>query len=62
MWKDDGKMTLSPQLLEKLACPACKGGLDYSEEDDRLICSACRLAYRITDDIPVLLSDEADKI
>jgi uncharacterized protein YbaR (Trm112 family) len=53
-------MTLSPRLLEKLACPRCKGELAYREAVDRLDCHACRLSYRITDGIPVLLIDEAD--
>ena len=57
-------MALSSQLLEKLVCPKCKGKLSYQEQEDenRLVCENCRLAYRITDDIPVLLMDEAEKI
>ncbi len=55
-------MTLSNQLLEKLVCPKCKGKLSYQEDENRLVCENCRLAYRITDDIPVLLMDEAEKI
>lgn len=48
--------------MEKLVCPKCKGKLDYKEDDNRLICGVCQLAFRITDDIPVLLLDEAEKI
>jgi len=55
-------MALSSQLLEKLVCPQCKDKLDYREEENRLVCESCRLAYRITDDIPVLLIDEAENI
>jgi len=55
-------MALSDRLLEKLACPDCKGGLEYEREQERLICQACRIAYRIVDDIPVLLTDEAEKL
>jgi uncharacterized protein YbaR (Trm112 family) len=55
-------MALSSQLLEKLVCPKCRGKLDYHEDEERLLCENCRLSYRITDDIPVLLIDEADKI
>lgn len=55
-------MRLPDRLLEKLACPGCKGKLEYREEENRLVCRSCRLAYRITDDIPVLLPDEADKL
>ncbi|MEW5993111.1 MAG: Trm112 family protein [Candidatus Zixiibacteriota bacterium] len=55
-------MALPDKLLEKLACPACKGKLEYREQEARLICDACRLAYRIVDNIPVLLPDEAEKL
>jgi uncharacterized protein YbaR (Trm112 family) len=55
-------MALTSQLLEKLVCPKCKGKLDYSEVENRLVCEPCRLAYRVTDDIPVLLIDEAENL
>jgi len=55
-------MTLPNQLLDKLVCPKCKGKLEYREDEDRLVCHSCRLSYRITDDIPVLLIDEAEQI
>ena len=48
------------ELLEILACPKCKGDLDYNEQDDKLTCSACRLIYRVEDDIPIMLIDEAE--
>jgi uncharacterized protein YbaR (Trm112 family) len=54
-------MALSNQLLEKLACPKCKGKLEYLEEDNQLLCESCRLSYRIADNIPVLLIDEAEE-
>ncbi|HGY55426.1 MAG TPA: Trm112 family protein [Caldithrix abyssi] len=49
------------ELLEILACPKCKGDLEYDEEKDRLICHQCRLIYRVEDDIPIMLIDEAEK-
>ena len=53
---------LSDKLLEILACPQCKGDLDYEKEENVLICPKCRLKYHIKDDIPVMLIDEAEKI
>ncbi len=53
---------LKKELLEILACPKCKGELEYDEKGQKLICRKCRLAYRIEDDIPVMLIDEAEKI
>lgn len=55
-------MTLPDRLLEKLVCPQCKGKLIYNEGEETLVCEACKLAFRVTDNIPVLLVDEAEKI
>ena len=52
-------MTLSPQLLEILVCPKCRGALEYREGESVLICSACRLRYPVRDGIPIMLIDEA---
>jgi len=54
-------MALSPELLQILVCPACKGDLVYEEASQRLTCNACRLRYCIVDDIPVMLVEEAEK-
>jgi uncharacterized protein YbaR (Trm112 family) len=54
-------MALSPDLLAILVCPACKGDLMYSEAAQTLTCDRCRLRYRIVDDIPVMLVEEAEK-
>ena len=53
-------MALSSQLIEKLVCPKCGGNLSYRADDERLDCTNCKLSYAITDDIPVLLIDEAE--
>jgi len=55
-------MALSPELLEILVCPVCKGDLEYLPERKRLNCHACRLAYRIEEDIPIMLPDEAEAL
>jgi uncharacterized protein YbaR (Trm112 family) len=52
-------MALSKELLDILACPKCKGPLKLSDAGDGLICEHCRLFYRIEDDIPVMLIEEA---
>jgi hypothetical protein len=53
---------LRKELLEILVCPKCKGDLEYDQKASKLICRKCKLAYRIEDDIPVMLIDEAEKI
>ncbi|MFT7413455.1 MAG: hypothetical protein ACI9FO_000100 [Methylophagaceae bacterium] len=49
-------------LLDILACPNCKGSLSYRKSDNELICTTCRVAYPIRDDIPVMLTDEARQL
>jgi uncharacterized protein YbaR (Trm112 family) len=55
-------MSISQELLEILACPKCKGDLELTAKQDGLVCKACKLLYRIEDDIPIMLIDEAVKI
>jgi hypothetical protein len=52
-------MAISPELLEILVCPKCKGEIALSNEGSGLDCGTCKLRYRIEDDIPVMLIDEA---
>ncbi len=52
---------LNKELLEILACPKCKGDLVYESDKDELICQGCRLKYKVKDDIPVMLIEEAEK-
>ena len=54
-------MVLSPDLLAILVCPACKGDLEYSSDAQTLTCAKCRRRYRVVDDIPVMLIDEAER-
>jgi uncharacterized protein YbaR (Trm112 family) len=55
-------MALDPKLLEILACPQDKGPLLYFVDEDALYNPRLRLRYRITDDIPVMLIDEAETL
>lgn len=55
-------MPLSQDLLNLLACPQCKGPVLADEEHTRLVCAACKLAYPVRDDIPVMLIDEAQPL
>jgi len=55
-------MAFDTKLMEILACPVCKGKLDYNKEQQELICHFDKLAYTIDKGIPVLLESEARKI
>ncbi|MFA5785790.1 MAG: Trm112 family protein [Actinomycetota bacterium] len=55
-------MALDPQLLEILACPNCKGAVEYREDEQVIVCIGdCHYRYPVKDDIPVMLIDEAEK-
>jgi len=49
---------LDPDLVEILACPACRG--EVRDEGDRIVCTACGRRYPVRDGIPILLVDEAE--
>jgi uncharacterized protein YbaR (Trm112 family) len=53
---------LDKKLLDILACPVCKGTLQYRPEKQELICKVDRLAFPIRDDIPVMLEEEARQL
>jgi uncharacterized protein YbaR (Trm112 family) len=55
-------MPITKDLLEILACPKCKGNIRLSKDEAFIICDNCKLLYRIDDDIPIMLIDEATKI
>ena len=50
---------LSKELLDVLACPKCKGPVKYTS--NTLVCNKCRLRFSITDDIPNMLIEDAEK-
>jgi uncharacterized protein YbaR (Trm112 family) len=52
-------MPVSQELLDILACPQCKQPVAVNAAGTGLVCQQCRLEYPITDDIPVMLIDEA---
>jgi len=52
-------MAIAPELKEILACPKCKGELEFRDAQDQIVCHHCKLVYRVEDDIPVMLVDEA---
>ena len=56
-----GKYPTDTKLLEILVCPVCKGDLTYDASASTVTCPACRLRYKVVDDIPVMLVDEAEK-
>lgn len=54
------ELMIDKELLDILACPACKGNILYDEENEKLNCQKCKRRYPIRDGIPVMLIDEAE--
>ncbi len=52
-------MLLDHNLMEIIACPVCKGKLHYDKKNNELVCKGDRLAYPVTEGIPVLLENKA---
>lgn len=55
-------MSLPSWLTEILVCPESKQPLLYFEREGFLFCPRSRLKYRIENDIPVLLVEEAERL
>ncbi|MBN2453401.1 MAG: Trm112 family protein [Candidatus Omnitrophica bacterium] len=49
---------IDKQLLDILACPACKAGVRL--EGEKIVCAKCLRRYPIKDGIPIMLIDEAE--
>jgi len=53
---------MDTKLLDILACPVCKGALDYRQPKSELVCKPCRLGFPVRDAIPIMLEDEAREL
>ena len=53
---------MDSKLLDILACPVCKGPLQWNRDQECLVCRADRLAFPVRDDIPIMLEDEARRL
>jgi uncharacterized protein YbaR (Trm112 family) len=55
-------MSLDPRLVDILACPNCKGPVEYLEDEHKIACRGeCGYLYPVRDGIPVMLVEEAEK-
>ncbi|MFA4016641.1 MAG: hypothetical protein RUDDFDWM_001751 [Candidatus Fervidibacterota bacterium] len=47
------------EILDILACPACKGDIKISDDETHLICEGCGRQYEIRNGIPIMLLEDA---
>jgi uncharacterized protein YbaR (Trm112 family) len=55
-------LTMDKKLLEIIACPICKGKLDYRKTQQELVCKFDKIAFPIKNDIPIMLEEESRTI
>ncbi len=58
----ESEHNVDDKLLDILACPICKGPVQYRRSPGDLVCKVDRLAFPIRDGIPVMLADEATEL
>ncbi|MBN2158893.1 MAG: Trm112 family protein [Spirochaetes bacterium] len=51
---------IDTKLIEILACPACRGDIEYNAKEEKIVCIECGRRYPVRDGIPVMLVDEAE--
>jgi uncharacterized protein YbaR (Trm112 family) len=55
-------MSLSPGLIELLACPVDHKELEYHDQKNLLTCPQCHRQYPVIDDIPRLIPANFDTL
>lgn len=50
---------MDERLLSIIACPICKGELNFDKDKQELVCKFDGLAFPVRDGIPVMLEGEA---
>lgn len=59
--KTDVEEPIPKDLFDILACPLCRGNLEYTDSNKGLVCSNCGAKYPIEDGIPNLLPPKEKK-
>ncbi|MFA6038276.1 MAG: Trm112 family protein [Legionellales bacterium] len=53
---------MKQKVLDLLACPKCKGTLEYDKKNQQLICTTEQIKYPIKDGIPELIISDSSWI
>jgi uncharacterized protein YbaR (Trm112 family) len=48
------------ELVKIVVCPLCHGGLRFNADFTKLRCTECGKRFRVEDEIPILLAQEAE--
>jgi uncharacterized protein len=55
-------MSLDLKILDVIACPICKGKLQYDKNAQVLICKFNKIAFPVKDGVPIMLVHQAKPI
>ncbi|MFW6365668.1 MAG: Trm112 family protein [Spirochaetota bacterium] len=50
---------IDSKLLNMLACPYCRGNVEYDTKEAVITCQECGLVYPVVDKIPVMIIEKA---
>lgn len=50
---------IKKELVDILVCPKCRKDVRLSIDKNNIICDNCKLLYKIENDIPIMLIDNA---
>jgi uncharacterized protein YbaR (Trm112 family) len=50
---------IDSKLLEILACPYCRGDVEYKTKEETITCLDCGLIYNVVDGIPIMIIEKA---
>lgn len=49
------------EIMEVLACPKCKGEVEYRKEENKIVCNNCKLKFPVLKgNIPDMLLEDAE--
>ena len=54
-YQNQAKEPIPKELFDILACPLCRGDLEYTKDKKGLLCSGCGALFPIKEGIPVLM-------
>ncbi len=49
---------IDSKVLDILACPSCKGDVEYNAKDEIIKCTACAKEYKVINGIPMMMIED----
>jgi uncharacterized protein len=52
---------IDSKMLDILACPACRGDVEYDAKNEKLVCIECSREFLVKDGIPIMVFEKEDQ-